>query len=76
MRLRVLDPTNIRRYDFLAQDQTTAQKLVPCAATEFEVIRHIRSGADGLVLECRDPQSSGSVALKLVCGEKVVYEAV
>jgi hypothetical protein len=75
MLLQALDPTRICRYDFLSHDRTTAQKLGPCAATEFEVVRHIGSGADGLVLECRVPQSSVSVALKLVCKRKVVFQA-
>jgi hypothetical protein len=75
MQLQALDPTTIRCYDFFSHDQSTAHQLGPCAATEFEVVRHIGSGADGLVLECRVPQSSAPVALKLVCKGKVVFQA-
>jgi hypothetical protein len=76
MRLRTLHSPNIHRYDFLSQDQTTAKKLGPCMDTEFEVLRYIGSGADGLVLECRVPESSALVALKLVCEGKIACETV
>jgi hypothetical protein len=59
---------------FLSQDQNAARKLGSCPATEFNVLRSIGSGSEGLVLECHFPQSSESVALKLVCEEKVVCE--
>lgn len=53
--------------DFLSPYENTAMKLGLCQATEFDVVRCVGSGVDGLVLECRIPQSDASIALKLVC---------
>jgi hypothetical protein len=60
---------------FLSQDWNDPQKLGPCQATAFEVLRYIGSGVDGLVLECRSPHG-GSVALKLVRKGNVFCEVV
>ncbi|KAH8724053.1 hypothetical protein GQ44DRAFT_728041 [Phaeosphaeriaceae sp. PMI808] len=70
MLLKALHPTIVLRNeqlnDFLSSDENTAEKLGPCQATEFDVVRLIGWGVDGLVLECCIPHSDVSVALKLL----------
>lgn len=67
MLLKALDPTSVSRHQhlhsFLSQHQNTAEQLGSYPGTEFKVLRGIGSGGEGLVLECRVPQNSNSVAL-------------
>jgi hypothetical protein len=70
MLLRAHDSIDLFRYQrlnaFLSPNENTEEKLGRYQATEFEVLRYIGSGSEGLVLECHTPQSDASVALKLV----------
>jgi hypothetical protein len=78
--LKALESTGFRcnkqLSEFLSQDQNTTSKLGFCPTTEFNVLRGIGSGGEGLVLQCSFPQRSDPVALKLVCEGETVYEGI